>query len=127
MNEIMLVNVSTGKDPGLIQIGSTLSSARAICRFLKNFQKNVLRGPAKTCMESLLTLCSLGSLSASRLDPSAFKTLNLDSECSTVNYNVSSVWPDSKQPSNKRQESQIKKTRCHQKKLAKLDQKHPWN
>ena len=39
MNEIMLVNVSTEKDPGLIQIGFVLSSARAICRFLKNFQK----------------------------------------------------------------------------------------
>ena len=70
MNEIMLVCVSTEWDPGLIQIGSTLSSARAICRFLKNFQKqNVLRGPAKTCVESLLRLCSLGSLSASRLEP----------------------------------------------------------
>ena len=41
MNEIMLVGVSTEKDPGLIQIGSTLSSARAICRFLKNFQKQM--------------------------------------------------------------------------------------
>ena len=39
MNEIMLVSVSTEKDPGLIQIGFTLSLARAICRFLKNFQK----------------------------------------------------------------------------------------
>ena len=71
MNEIMLISVSTEKDPGLIQIGSTLSSARAICRFLKNFQKqNVLRGPAKTSVESLLRLCSLGSLSASRFDTS---------------------------------------------------------
>ena len=76
MNEIMPVNVSTEKDPSLIQIGPTLSSARAICRFLKNFQKNVLRGPAKTCVESLLRLCSLGSLSASRFDPS-FSNLGL--------------------------------------------------
>ena len=37
----MLVSVSTGKDPGLIQIGSTLSSARAIYRLLKNFQKQM--------------------------------------------------------------------------------------
>ena len=35
MIEIVLVNVSTEKDPSLIQIGSTQSSARAICRFLK--------------------------------------------------------------------------------------------
>ena len=41
MNETILVSVSTEKDPGLIQIGSTLSSARAICRFLKNFQKQM--------------------------------------------------------------------------------------
>ena len=68
-NEIMLVNVSTEKDPGLIQIGSTLSSARATSRFLKRFQKNVLRGLAKTYVESRLRLCSLGSLSVSRLDP----------------------------------------------------------
>ena len=69
MNGIMFVNVSTEKDPSLIQIGSTLSSARAICRFLKNFQKqNVLRSPVKTYVESLLRLCSLGSLSASRLE-----------------------------------------------------------
>ena len=74
MIEIMSVNVSTEKDSGLIQIGPTLSSARAICRFLKNFQKqNVLRGPVKTCVESLLRLCSLGSLSASRLNPFASK------------------------------------------------------
>ena len=40
MIEIMLVYVSAEKDPGFIQIGSTLSSARAICRFLKkNFKK----------------------------------------------------------------------------------------
>mgnify|MGYP003702378329 CR=1 FL=1 len=39
MIKIMLVNVSTEKDPDLIQIGSTVSSARAICRFLKRFQK----------------------------------------------------------------------------------------
>ena len=38
MIEIMLVNVSTEKDPGLIQIGSTLSLARAICHFLKKIQ-----------------------------------------------------------------------------------------
>ncbi|KAF5932273.1 hypothetical protein HYC85_028444 [Camellia sinensis] len=77
MIEIMLVNVSTEKDPGLIQIGLTLSSARATSRFLKRFQKkNVLRDPAKTCVESLLRLCSLGSLSASRLDPS-FSNLGL--------------------------------------------------
>ena len=70
MNEIMLVSVSTEKDPGLIQTGFTLSSARAICHFLKNFQKlNVLRGPAMTCVESLLRLCNLRSLSASRLEP----------------------------------------------------------
>ena len=41
MIEIMLVYVSTEKDPGLIQFGSTLPSARAICRFLKNFQKQM--------------------------------------------------------------------------------------
>ena len=41
MNEIMLVSVSTEKDPGLIQTGSTLSSVRAICRFRKNFQKQM--------------------------------------------------------------------------------------
>ena len=76
MIEIMLVNVSTEKDPGLIQIGLALSSARATGRFLKRFQKNVLRDPAKTCVESLLRLCSLGSLSASRLDPS-FSNLGL--------------------------------------------------
>ena len=71
MIEITLVNVSTEMDPSLIQIGPILSSARAICRFLKNFQKlNILRGPTKTCVESLLRLCSLGSLSASRLEPS---------------------------------------------------------
>ena len=35
MNEIMFVNVSTETDPGLIQVGSTLSSTRAIGRFLK--------------------------------------------------------------------------------------------
>ena len=57
------------RTPALIQIGSTLSSARATGRFLKRFQKNVLRGPAKTYVESLLRLCSLGSLSVSRLDP----------------------------------------------------------
>ena len=28
-----------------------------------------MRGPAKTCVELLLRLCSLGSLSASRLEP----------------------------------------------------------
>ena len=76
MIEIMLVNVSTEKDPGLIQIGPTLSSARATSRFLKRFQKNVLRDPTKTCVELLLRLCSLGSLSASRLDPS-FSNLGL--------------------------------------------------
>ena len=76
MIEIMLVNMSTEKDPGLIQIGPTLSSARATSRFLKRFQKNILRDPAKTCVESLLRLCSLGSLSASRLDPS-FPNLEL--------------------------------------------------
>ena len=129
MNEIMLVSLSTEKDPGLIQIGSTLSSARAICRFCKNFQKqNVLRGPVKTCVESLLRLCSLGSLSASRLDPPlCFQTLNLNSEGSTVNYDVRPVWPDLKQPSNKRHQSQIKKIRPHQKKLARLEQEHPSN
>ena len=83
MNEIMFVNVSTEKDPHLIQIGPTLSSARAICRFLKTFQKqNVLRSPAKTCVESLLRLCSLGSLSASRFDPSLS---NLEPEFRTFN------------------------------------------
>ena len=57
MNEIMLVGVSTEKDPGPTQTGSTLSSARAICRFLKNFQKqNILCSLAKTCVESLLRL-----------------------------------------------------------------------
>ena len=66
MIQIMLVSVSTEKDPGLIQTGSTLSSVRAIRRLLKNFQKqNVLRSSAKTCVESLLRLRSLGSLSAS--------------------------------------------------------------
>ncbi|KAF5932215.1 hypothetical protein HYC85_028386 [Camellia sinensis] len=48
MIEIMLVNVSTEKDPDLIQIGSTLSSARAICRFLERFHKlfcAILRRP----------------------------------------------------------------------------------
>ena len=70
MNEIMFVNVSTKKDSGLIQIGSTLSFARAISLFLKRFQKkNVLRSPVKTCVESFLRLCSLVSLSALRLDP----------------------------------------------------------
>ncbi|GMP54218.1 hypothetical protein CsSME_00019450 [Camellia sinensis var. sinensis] len=69
MIEIMLVNVSTEKDPSLIQIGPTLSSARATSRFLKRFQKNILRHPVKTYVESLLRMCSLGSLSASRLDP----------------------------------------------------------
>ena len=123
MNEIMLVCVSTEKDPGLIQTGLTLSSARAICRFLKNFQKqNILRDPAKTCVESLLRLCSLGSFSASRLNPFASKPRNLNKEGSTINYDVRPAWPDSKQPSNKRQDSQIKKIRCHQKKLAKLEQ-----
>ena len=78
MNEIMFVNVSTENDPDLIQIGSTLSSTRGICRFLKNFQKqNVLRSPVKTYVESLLRLCSLGSLSASRLD-SSFSNLGLE-------------------------------------------------
>ena len=38
MNEIMFVNVSTEKDPGLIQIGPTPSSARALSHFLKRFQ-----------------------------------------------------------------------------------------
>ena len=78
LNEIMLVSVSTGKDPGLIQIGSILSSGRVTSRSLKIFKKkkNVLRDPAKTCVESLLGLCSLGSLLASRLDPS-FSNLEL--------------------------------------------------
>ena len=76
MIEIMLVNVSTEKDPGLIQIGPTLSSTRATSRFLKRFQKNVLRNPAKTYVESLLRLCNLGSLSALKLDPS-FPNLGL--------------------------------------------------
>ena len=69
MNEIMFVIVSTEKDLDLIQIGSALSSARATGRFLKRFQKNVLRRPARTCVEARLRLCRLGSVSASRLDP----------------------------------------------------------
>ena len=76
MIEIMLVNVSTEKDPGLIQIGSTLSSPRVISRFLKRFQKNVMRDLAKTCVESLLRLHRIGSISVSELDPS-FSNLGL--------------------------------------------------
>ena len=46
MIEIMLVNMSTEKDPGLILIGPTLSSARATSRFLKRFQNKYF---ARSC------------------------------------------------------------------------------
>ena len=107
----MLVSVSTGKDPGLIQIGSALPSAGVISRFLKRFKrKNVLRGPAKTCVGSLLRLCSLGSLSASRFDPSLS---NLEPEFRTFNGQPQreACVAILKQPSNKRHQSQIKKIR----------------
>jgi len=70
MNEIMSVNVSTEKDPSLVQIGSTLSSEEdeRLVALLKDF-KNVLRGPVKTCLESILRLYSTGSLSASDATP----------------------------------------------------------
>ncbi|KAF5932346.1 hypothetical protein HYC85_028517 [Camellia sinensis] len=128
MNEIMLVSVSTEKDPGLIQTGFTLSSARAICRFLKNFQKT------KCFAQSCEDLCGIAlEIMQPRIAlsletrPLRFQTLNLNSEGSTVNYDVRPVWPDLKQPSNKRHQSQIKKIRPRQKKLAKLEQKHPSN
>ena len=56
--------------------------------------------------------------------PLCFQTLNLNSEGSTVNYDVRPVWPDLKQPSNERPG---KSDQEDQKKLAKLEQKYPLN
>ena len=127
MNEIMLVSASTEKDPGLIQIGSALSSARVICRFLKNFQKCFARSYKDQCGIVLEIVQLRIALSLETRPPLCFQTLNWHSECSTVDHNVRPVWPDWKQPLNKRHQSQVKKVRPHQKKLAKLEKKHPSN
>ena len=103
MNEIMLVSVSTEKDPGLVQPGFALSSARAICRFLKKISKT------KCFAQSCEDLCGIAlEIVQPRIalslepQPLRFQTLTLNSAGSTVNYDVRPVWPDLKQPSNKR-------------------------
>ncbi|KAF5943961.1 hypothetical protein HYC85_018038 [Camellia sinensis] len=75
MNEIMLVSMSTEKDLGLIQTD--------------------LCGIALEIAQPRIAL-------SLETQPLCFQTLNLNSEGSTVNYDVRPVWSDLKQPSNKR-------------------------
>ena len=101
MNEIRLVVWVLRRTLALIQIGSTLSSARAICRFLKKLSKTIcfarscedLCGIALEIVQPRITL-------SLETRPLSLQTLNLGSECSTVNHNVGLVWPDLKQPLN---------------------------
>ena len=77
MNEIMPVSVSTEKDPGLVQTGSTLSSARAICRFLKNFQKKCFAWSCEDMCGIALEIVQLRIALSLETRPPYFQTIEL--------------------------------------------------
>ena len=101
MNEIMSVNVSTEKDPGLIQIVLQCLQRERLVAFLKDFKKCFAQSCEDLCGIAL-EIVQLWIALSLETQPLRFETLNLNSEGSTVNYDVRPVWPDLKQPSNKR-------------------------